>query len=541
MNPLVNEQIQATPLTRRGFLGAAMAAVVAACSDDDGAARSTSTTATTATTSSSTTTLAPVRLASDPFTLGVASGDPLEDGVVLWTRLAPDPLGDGGMPSVDVPVVWEVANDERFGDVVREGVETATPGFAHALHVDVRGLDPDRWYFYRFRVGEFESAVGRTRTLPASSARPDRLRFAFASCQHFQAGFYAAHRELADEDLDIVLFLGDYMYEGGIDGDGVRQHDGPAVTTLDAYRARYGLYKGDADLQASHAAFPWVVVWDDHEVVNNYAGAEVRTGESPDEVLARRAAAYQAWYEHQPVRLAPPTGPDLEIHRSLAFGDLAELFALDTRQYRSVQACGQPSDVGTGCLEVDDEARTLLGAEQEQWVLDGVGGSDARWRVLAQQVVMAATPVPVGNQTFLNLDQWDGYPAQRRRLLAGMADRGVANAVVLTGDIHASGVADLRVDFEDTQSPIVASELVGTSISSDFPATFIDLVESAASAAPHVHWYDARHRGYVRCEVTPDAFRAEYRLLDDARRADAMISTARAWVIEDGRAGITEA
>lgn len=528
---------RSSPLTRRGFLGgmAATLALAACRSGEDGSAGGTTTT--------SPTTMPPAPdLPGDPFTLGVASGDPLADRVVLWTRLAPEPLEDGGMPGVDVPVLWEVSHDERFGSVVRSGIATALPALAHSVHVDVDGLEEDRWYFYRFRVGDHESPVGRTRTFPGAGQSPDRFRFAFASCQNYEAGYYAAHAHLAEEDLDLVLHLGDYIYEGGQGSDGVRTHNSPTVTRIDEYRARYGLYKSDPALQASHAAFPWVVIWDDHEVVNNYAGGNEREGWDEEEILARRAAGYQAWYEHQPVRLDPPTGPDLEIHRSFAFGDLARFFALDTRQYRSVQACDAwPLDVGAGCDEMHEDDRTLLGDEQEAWLLDGLGASEARWNVLAQQIVFAQLAIPLGDATFFNLDQWDGYPAQRRRVLEAIEEAGTPNPVVITGDIHASGVADVRLEPDDDRQPILASELVGTSISSTFPAQFVDVAEAAVGTAPHIHWYDARRRGYVRCEATAGELRADYRLLDDATQEDSSIETARSWVIEDGRPGITEA
>ena len=284
-----------------------------------------------------------------PFTLGVASGDPTPTAVILWTRLAPDPLNGGGMPAVDVPVGWEVATDDAFTQVVASGTTIATPAHGHTVHVDATGLAPDTWFHYRFTASGFTSPVGRTRTAPAAGSSPASMRFAFASCQNWPAGYYTAHRALAAEDVDVVHFLGDYIYENGSQGP-VRPHNSPEITTLTAYRNRYALYRGDPDLQASHAAFPWIITWDDHEVENNYAGLNPQDPADAATFAARRAVAYQAWWEHQPVRLPAPTGPDLTIRRSFDWGDLARFAVVDGRQHRSDQACGD--SLGPPCPDL---------------------------------------------------------------------------------------------------------------------------------------------------------------------------------------------
>jgi alkaline phosphatase D len=290
-----------------------------------------------------------VALPDDPFRLGVASGEPTASSVILWTRLAPDPLAvGGGMPAEPVPVAWQVMADEEgeeWEDVVADGTAVADPADAHALHVDVPGLEPGTWYRYRFVVDPWVSATGRTRTAPAAGATGP-LVVGQASCQDWQDGYYAAHRDLAAAGLDLLVFLGDYIYEAAaapIGGEIVRSHDSPEPTTLDEYRARYALYKSDADLQAAHAACPWVLIWDDHEVDNNYAADADQDGGDPEAFRQRRAAAYRAWWEHQPVRLPAPDGPDLPIFRRLDLGDLATLLLVDGRQYRSDQACGAPA------------------------------------------------------------------------------------------------------------------------------------------------------------------------------------------------------
>lgn len=476
------------------------------------------------------------RLRRYPFTLGVASGDPRHDRVVIWTRLAPDPIAGGGLGTAPVGVEWEVAADERFGRAVARGTAMAVAALGHSVHVEVAGLEPDRWYHFRFRAGRHVSPVGRTRTMPAPGATPRRFRVAFASCQSYTEGYYAAHRHLAADEPDLVLWLGDYIYEGGPGGpDAVRHHDGPEATTLAAYRNRYALYRSDPDLQAAHAAAPWAVTWDDHEVDNNYAGDRAEDGTPPEQFLLRRAAAYQAWYEHQPVRLPTPAGPRYRIHRTLDVGRLARVAILDGRQYRTDQPCGRPFDLGPTCPAAEDPTATMLGAEQERWLARRLEGSPATWNLLANQTILTPSRIPVGDDVFANLDQWDGYPAARRRLLATLAR--AANPVVVTGDIHASAVGDVRADPDDPASPVVATEFVGTSISSDFPAAFAALFEAAAARNPDARYANARQRGYVRLDLTPQEVRADYRLLADARDPRSPIGTAASFAVAAGRPG----
>ena len=476
-------------------------------------------------------------LGGQPFTLGVASGEPLPGGVVLWTRLAPDPQATGGgMPAEPVPVRWEVARDERFGKVVAHGIARARPDAAHSVHVDVRGLDPAREYFYRFVADDTTSPVGRTRTAPASGSR-DRLRFAFASCQDYEEGYYTAHQHLAEEDVDVVLWLGDYIYEGGV-GTGVRQHEGPEPTDLEGYRRRYATYKSDASLQAAHAAHPWITTWDDHEVDNNYAADRSQRDDQPVDVfLARRATAYRSWWEHHPVRLPAPTGPDERIYRRLAFGDLASFHVLDTRQYRSDQPCGSPVDIGVPCAGQDAPDATLLGSAQRKWLFDGLKRSRARWDVLANQVML--TPVsfsPDPANPVLNLDQWDGYKQEQAAVTKALA--APRNGVVLTGDIHSSWVSDLVTAASDqagTEPRTIATELVGTSITSSFP--FPDVIDAAVANQPNIKYADGRNHGYVRCEITRGELRADFRYVSGIDTPDATIRTARSFVIEDGAPG----
>lgn len=333
MNDRAHSRSSDARLTRRALLQAASVVTGVGLASLSGCAR----------------VLETVRFPANPFALGVASGDPWPDSVVLWTRLSTDPLGPtgAGLPVSAVLVAWEVAHDEAFTRVVRRGTVPATPEQGYAVHAEVYGLEPGRAYFYRFLAGGEVSPVGRTRTMPAMNADPERLRFAFVSCSDYQNGYFNAYGHLGREDVDLVLHLGDYIYEYGPNPRGVRQHNGPEIVTLDDYRRRYALYKGDTQLQAAHAAAPWIVVWDDHEVENNYAAdvpEERASGEAPvtrEAFLARRAAAYQAYYENMPLRASSlPKGPDLQLYRRLTWGRLAQFSMLDTRQYRTDQPCG---------------------------------------------------------------------------------------------------------------------------------------------------------------------------------------------------------
>jgi len=471
------------------------------------------------------------------FALGVASGDPLPRAVVLWTRLAPAPTAGGGMPPVDVPVRWEVAADDAFRRVVRRGDAVAEARFGHAVHVDVRRLEPASWYHYRFIVGDQVSPVGRTRTAPLRTRDADRLRFLFGSCQNWQSGFWPLWAHAPAEDPDLVLHLGDYIYEGGA-GTGptiVRPHNGPEIETLDDYRNRYGLYKGDPALQGIHATCPWIVTWDDHEVENNYAGLVPQFPAEAPAFPARRAAAYQAWWEHMPVRMPPPTGPDLTIYRSFDWGRLARFHVLDTRQYRTDQPCGD----GTGptCPERTDPARTLLGTDQEAWLGAGLADSRATWDVLANQVVM--TSMQLAGSVY-NRDQWDGYAASRSRLLGQLQAGGVANAVVLTGDIHAAGVGDL-VDEDPDGTPgtqAYGTELVGGSISSRFDEAVADIAQQLIAALPHVRFADTRRRGYMVCDATETELVTRFQVVDSTATPDAPVYNAGSWTTLAGIPGV---
>ena len=480
-----------------------------------------------------------------PFSLGIASGDPRPDGVVLWTRLAPEPLaedGRGGMSEETVAVQWEVADDENFGRIVSRGTAHARSRLAHSVHVVARGLEPNRRYFYRFRAGSEISPVGRTKTVPEPGAAVSEMRFAFASCQQFEHGFYTAYRHISEEDLDLVVHLGDYIYEYGIDeyvapSGNVRHHNGPKIFTLPQYRNRYALYRSaSTNLRAAHAAFPWVVTWDDHEVENNYADGTPGSTLSVEEFLRRRAAAYQAYFEHMPLRRSSmPQGPDMRLFRRLTYGNLAEFNVLDTRQFRDDQAAGGGIDPPNP--EQRDPGRTILGEEQESWLLEGLSRSTSRWNVLAQQVFFAERDLRSGQAEGFSMDAWDGYLGSRDRILGFIAERRIANPIVISGDVHNNWLADLKADFSDPDSPTVGTEFVGTSITSGGDGADTNpRAQGIVAENPHIKFFNGQ-RGYVRCVLTPESFRADYRVLPFVSRRGAPIETRASFVVENGRPG----
>lgn len=486
----------------------------------------------------------------DPFTLGVASGDPAPDGAVIWTRLAPRPLADdgrGGMPDEVVEVEWEVADDARFIRVVQRGVTDARPGTAHAVHVELTGLRSGAEYFYRFRAAGFTSPVGRTRTAPQPDSLAPQLTICVVACANYEDGWFSAYRAVAEEQPDLVVELGDFIYEDGPGRRGaptVRRHVGadPAMTLAD-YRLRYAQYRTDPDLQAAQAAAPWLVVFDDHEVANNWAD---ETPEIPQPDFAqRRAAALQAYYENMPLRSsAQPSGSGMQLYRRLPWGGLATFHLLDTRQYRTDQPCrGKlPSD----CAERLDNAATLTGAEQEHWLLDGFAQSSARWDLIAQQVLFSQLDLTPGPGRSFNPDAWDGYVAERDRIVTAIAGSPVRNAVILTGDIHSHCAAEVwqRFDdpwFDDPSSRRVAVELVTTSISSggDGSDSRPEIVAVLADN-PHIRYFSNR-RGYLRVRITPEALRADFRILPYVSRPGAPVSTGASFIVLDGEPALLQA
>ncbi|MFP5019861.1 alkaline phosphatase D family protein [Pseudonocardia phyllosphaerae] len=492
------------------------------------------------------------RPAGDPFGLGVASGEPWPDSVVLWTRLATDPTAEdglGGLGNRRTEVEWEIADDERFTRIVRRGRETTGPELGHSVHAEVAGLRPGRDYFYRFKVGRAVSDAGRTRTAP-QPASMSPVHMAFTSCAQYEHGYFTAYRRMAEEHPDVILFLGDYMYEYAAGhyvapGGNPRNHVGPETTTLENYRQRYGQYHADTDLQAAHAAAPWLPVFDDHEVENNWAG-DVRELpiDPPGDFTARKTAAFRAYWENMPLRAAQrPRGASMQLYRRIGYGNLVTFHMLDTRQYRGDQPCGDKFN--SDCPERTDPARSLPGSPQEQWIGKGFERSRARWDVLGQQVFFSQVDFTPGPGRGFNPDAWDGYPGSRDRVVdswvaANRKHRG-RNLVVLTGDVHAHWGADVKQRFDDPASPVIGTELVSTSITSGGDGTEVR-PDTATTLAenPHVKFFNNR-RGYVSTRFTPETLTSEYKVVPYVKTPGAPVESRGKFVTEDRRPGLQEA
>lgn len=524
-------------MDRRRFLGglAALGAVTVSCSTEEGDDSSSG--GRTTTTVVAAAEPAAASLADGVFGLGVASGDPLHDRVILWTRLAPTPLvAGGGSPTEDVEVAFDVATDESFEHLVASGVTVARAQLAGSVHVDVTGLRPDTWYWYRFRAGGQTSPVGRTRTFPDAGAKPERFRFVFASCQDYQWGHYSAWARAAEQpDLDAVVFLGDYIYEislGDIspNRDGSRVWASPVPMTVEDYRWRYAQTKADPSLQAAHHAVPWIVTFDDHEIANNYAGDVGQADGGKPASRDRRLAGYQAWYEHTPIRIEPePTDFDgLAVHRATSFGSLARLFVIETRQHADPPPCRTGTDLltddGPLCPEAEDPERTNLGPEQEKWLLGAMADSTTTWNVLANPVMLAGLNIGTAAEPRYTRDMWDGYPAVRARLLDAIVDNKVSNPVVVTGDWHASYVLDVK---RQPDGPTVMPEFLVTSVTS------VNFGTDYRANNPHVRYFAVNH-GFALVTVTDEELRCEFHYVEDVWNPDSPVSKVDVWRVKAG-------
>jgi alkaline phosphatase D len=472
----------------------------------------------------------------DPFALGVASGCPRADSVVLWTRLIfpdaePDPLADPFAP-VERPqhppldVAWEIAHDEAFTQPVLSGIDMAVPEFAHSVHVEARGLEPDRWYFYRFRCGDAVSPIGRTRTAPAADADNGQFSFAFASCQQFEQGWYTAYRDMAERDLDLVVHLGDYIYEVSYGAQHVRSHGGGNPTLLYEYRDRHALYKSDPDLQRAHANFPWLAIWDDHEVVNDYGGSLSPTDRYAPAFLRRRAAAYQAWYEHMPVPpIAAANFDEFRIYGHFGFGNLLDMTLLDARQYRS-PAPGEETL----------EAATMLGATQEQWFDATMAASRAKWSIIGQPTLISERDLEPGPDTRYSMDTWDGYREGRERLIDTLKREHIRNPVVIGGDLHAFFAADLHERAGTDRGPVVATEFVTGSITSNPPDP--DALDGVVAENPHLKFGDSSRHGYSIMTLSHDTAEIDLVAISDRKDPDATASVFQRFAVLDGIPGV---
>ncbi len=500
------------------------------------------------------------RFASNPFTLGVASGSPTHDGVVLWTRLAPSGIfGASKLGDDNIAVRWEIAHDEGFARIVQRGQAQALSTLAHSVHVEVAGLEAGRGYFYRFIVSDFISPLGRTRTMPAADATPSRFRIAYASCQRWEHGYYSAYRHMLADQPDLVLFLGDYIYEYPNAVHAVRRpnatSNGGWVINLEDYRSRYALHKSDPDLQAMHAACPWAFTWDDHEVQNDYAGLTAGDGQPAPDFVARRAAAYQAFYEHMPIRanaltrslagLLEMPAAELRIYGQIKLGALGSLYLLDPRQYKDAPVCTKEGDGKTGsvnpaqCPAWNDPARSFLGAAQEQWLAQALAqnANNSGWQIIGQSTRFGLRDNRAsGSGQFMGNDNWDGYSAARTRMTEALQKSGSNKAVILGGDVHENWVGHIKADYAKPSSAAIGVEFCGTSITSRQSASSTnEKIPERLARNPHFTFADAEKRGYGFADFSAQKLQVSLRTVSDVTNKDAAVQTLAQFAVAAGK------
>ena len=478
------------------------------------------------------------KLDKTPFSLGIASGSPTDNSIVLWTRLFDSGLFSSNVPNESIDVGWQLAEDEAFLRIVKSGTSLALPALAHSVHTEVSGLPSNKWFFYRFQCRGFISAVGKTRTLPSANQSVDKLRLAYASCQNYEHGYFSAYRHMRDEKLDLVMFLGDYIYEYPQGKIGVRSVNASWALDLDDYRKRYALYKSDGDLQSMHAACPWIMTWDDHEVQNDYAGNNAGSqGPAVNNFIKRRAAAYQAYYEHMPLPASALlegidgllAGSELRIYGNFQFGKLANILMLDDRQYRDARVC-PPSGAGSStfnpksCAELTDPNRTLLGVQQERWITSTLKDSSKfDWNLFGQPTLYAQRYFGAeDNKTIWN-DGWDGFPVARKKIDQLLIQNKVKNFVIFGGDVHQNWVGYLKEDYDNPNSATLGVEFCGTSITSDFGSS--GNLQQTLKNNPHFIFADASRRGYGVAEFTPQEMTVTLRTVMDVRQKDSGIES----------------
>jgi alkaline phosphatase D len=421
----------------------------------------------------------------------------------------------------------------------------AHPENAHSVHVDLVGLEAGREYWYRFKAGDEISPVGRAITTPAVNANVDKMRFAFASCQQYEMGYFNAYRDMVKQDPELIIHLGDYIYESTWDHSLVRHMPVNDANDLDEYRAIHAAYKLDADLQAAHRHTSWLFTWDDHEVDNDYAADQEEHFADPRDFIKRRAAAYKAYYEHLPLRrVARPVGADMKLYHRVWFGDLVEFNMIDNRQYRDDHACQTPQDggwrlIGEACKELFDPSRTILGYNQERWLNYGFARRKAVWNVLAQQTIFSDHDRVAGPEWGVGSDDWNGYPAARQRIIEMIMKRKASNPVIIGGDVHAYYTSDVKTDFRDPNSATIASELICTSITS--PNDYHESSVATLPDNPHIKFFDGRYRGYSLVNLNKKEWRTDLRTVANVLDPKSTSSTLKSFVIEAGKAGAIEA
>lgn len=470
----------------------------------------------------------------EPFYHGVSSGDPLNDRVIIWTRITLDP------PISPVSVNWQIATDANFSSVVNNGTATTDSGKDYTIKVDATGLQAGTWYYYRFQYDTFTSLVGRTRTLPSGAT--SNIRFGVASCQDYQNGYYNAYKHLSQRnDIDAVLFLGDYIYEDAEENDAVgdRFHE-PAhkATKLVDYRIRHSLYHLDQDLQAAHQQYPWIVVWDDHETANNSYTDSAKNHTVNDGLWAdRKAAGVKAYQEWMPIRV-PDAQDTFRIYRRFTWGNLLDLYMIDTRLYDRDKQAGTQVAITDSVL--NDSTRTMVGPVQFAWLENSMQSSTAQWQVLGQQVMMTPAVVPANvlgpSPYIINGDQWDGYPFERQHFYDMITSDSLENVVVLTGDIHTSWSNDLPKPGYNSSNRNLSYgvEFVAPSITSGNELPPLITAPVISSIAPNVRYVDLSQHGYYVLDVNTQRTQADFIYVNGIIAQTFTTTDNNHWCVNDG-------
>lgn len=473
-----------------------------------------------------------------PFYHGVASGDPLQDRVIIWTRITLD------TPTDPVAVDWKIATDTGMTNIVNSGSTSTNVGVDYTVKVDVTGLQPDTWYYYQFSYGTQKSLVGRTRTLPVGN-NVDSLRVGVVSCQDYENGFYNAYNHMATRnDMDVIFHLGDFIYEYGAGSSIGRDHEPPTeIISLSDYRIRHSQYRLDDDLRAAMQQYPFICIWDDHETANDAYkdGADNHTEGTEGLYVDRKSYSTKAYSEWMPIRLPEPNNLE-KIYRKFVWGDLMETYFLESRLLARDQQIAGTGTVSANDPAVQDTNRRLLGVEQMGWLQNGMSNSSAEWQVIAQQVMMAPLLINIPFTSISNIantDQWDGYPAERNRLYNHIMSNNIDNVVVLTGDIHTSWANDLPLPNYNNGANSVGVEFVGTSVTSsgflDFPVTSI-----ITSSNPHIQWLDLFQHGYMIMDVNQQRVQNDWYFVSTVETPTYTVACGKSYYVNNGDRSLTE-
>jgi len=480
---------------------------------------------------------ADVEFLTDPFTLGIASGDVTDSSAILWTRLAPTPLeANGGMAPISVPVQWQLSLDASMSQVIQRGEAIASPTLAHSVHVDVQELEPNREYWYQFTAATQASPIGRTKTLPDMGGHPGSVRFITASCQNYSNGYFIAYEHMVRDQPDFIVHLGDYIYDTSFD-ETFRMHETERMpVSLADYRRRHALYKTDKHLRHAHSQIPFFTTIDNHDAIEDM----------DPEQFARRVAAYQAWYEHMPVRGYSSVDKNrFDLCRKISLGNLMQISLLDSRQFRDKQNISSNSfpDFAFGIYrersnDVFDKARSMLGMKQEKWLTNNLLQNQSTWNVIASPSPFLSFRMDKDGKDLRYVGAWDNYPANRSRVADAISNSKTGHPIIVSGDVHSFWASDGRL-ATDVSERIPVVEFITSSISANWPAALSDPITANLAHNPQVKFYKPEKRGYLLHEVNESEWKATARAIDNVRDEQSPVSSLASFVVTKGESGFS--